>query len=76
MQYIELIASYYEEVTALIKSAKPPKAWWEKMKKKIKKNNPSYSDEQVRKTIGNIWYNKLSKSKRSELRKKEGKTLK
>lgn len=74
MQYMQLIEAYY--ISALVKSAKPPKKWWEKMKKKIRKNNPSYSDEIVRKTIGKIWYHELSKAKKSEIRKREGKSLK
>jgi hypothetical protein len=55
-------------------SLKPPKAWFAKMKKKIKKNNPKYTDEMVRKTVGDIWYHNLTKGKKSEIRKREGKT--
>jgi hypothetical protein len=43
-------------------SLRPPKKWWDEMHKRVKKNNPSYSDEQ-----------NLSKGKRAEIRKREGK---
>jgi hypothetical protein len=55
-------------------SKKPPKAWFDKMKKKIKKGNPSYTDEMIRKTIGDIWYHNLKKKKKVEIRQREGKT--
>jgi len=71
---MQLIEAIY--ISALVKSDKPPKKWWEKMKKKIKKSNPDYSAETVRKTIGDIWYHKISKAKKSEIRKREGKSLK
>ena len=51
-----------------------PKAWWDKMKKKIKKNNKKYSDERVNETVGEIWYNRLSDKKRKEIYKRHGKT--
>lgn len=50
----------------------PPKAWWDKMYKKVKDGNPSYSDERLRKTVGDIWYNKMSPSKKKKEVKKEG----
>lgn len=55
-------------------SLKPPKKWWDGMKKDVKKKNPDYSDEQIEKTIGDIWHNKLSKKKKEEIRGREGKT--
>lgn len=45
----------------------PPKGWWDKMQKEIKDGNPDYSQEQVDKTIGDIWYHKLDDKKRHEL---------
>jgi hypothetical protein len=54
------------------KSLKPPKKWWDKMVKQIKENNPKYSMDQISKTIGNIWYNKLSASKRKSIRERFG----
>ncbi len=57
-------------------SDRPPKDWWDSMYKKVKEGNPSYSEEQVRKTIGDIWYNKLSHGKQKTLRGREGKELK
>jgi hypothetical protein len=46
---------------------RPPKKWWNKMVKSIKKSMPRYNMEQVRKTIGNIWFNVLSPYKRREI---------
>jgi len=54
-------------------SLKAPKEFWDKMEKEVKKSNPDYSQEQVDKTIGDIWYN-LSIEKRKEIRSREGKT--
>jgi hypothetical protein len=51
---------------------RPPKDWWDKMEKKVKSGNPGYSQEQVDKTIGDIWHNKMSESKKREEVKKEG----
>ena len=42
------------------------------MVKQIKDNNPKYSMDQISKTIGNIWYNKLSASKRKSIRERFG----
>ncbi len=52
-------------------SERPPKHWWDEMEKEVKKGNPSYSKDQVDKTIGDIWYNKLTDAKRKELRSKD-----
>lgn len=54
-------------------SLKPPKKWWKKMTKEVKKGNPSYDEETVSKTVGKIW-SELSNSKKSEIRGREGKT--
>ena len=55
-------------------SLKPPKQWWEKMMLQIRQGNPSYSEETIEKTIGDIWYHNLTDSKRSEIRERYGKT--
>jgi hypothetical protein len=52
---------------------KPPKRWWYKMVKEIKEENPSYNIDQVKKTVGKIWYNRLSQEKRAEIIKREWK---
>jgi len=45
------------------------------MEAKVAKDNPGYSDEQVKKTVGNIWYNELSQYRRDKLTNKhEGTT--
>lgn len=52
---------------------RPPKEWWDSMEKEVRQGNPDYSEEQIRKTVGDIWYNKLSPSKkREETKKSEG----
>lgn len=67
------LSSASTEVIAVDPSKRPPKQFFDKMYSKIKKNNPSYSDEQIRKTIGSLWYHKMSKGKKVALRKREGK---
>lgn len=51
----------------------PPKAWWDEMYQEVKSGNPDYSEEQVRKTVGDIWYHKMSPAKKKkEVKKSEG----
>jgi len=54
-------------------SVKPPEKWFKMMSNDVKKKNPSYSDDQVQKTIGDIWYHKLTTAKKKEIRGREGK---
>ena len=54
-------------------SLKPPKEWFDKMTEKIRKTSPHYSEERIRKTIGDIWYNELTNAKRKEIRERYGK---
>jgi len=49
---------------------RPPKSWFDEKSEEVKKGNPDYSEEQVRKTVGNIWYNDLSQYRRNKLTKK------
>jgi hypothetical protein len=51
---------------------RPPKEWFDDMLKDVKDGNPEYSDERARKTVGDIWYNNLSDSKREEIYKRHG----
>lgn len=60
-------------VLAANPSLKPPKKWADEKLKEIKKGNPSYSEEQVHDTMGDIWYHKLDDAKRKEIRHREGK---
>lgn len=55
-------------------SAKPPKGWWDKKYQEVKQGNPDYSDEQIRGTVGSIWYQETSPSQKKTRREKEGKT--
>jgi len=59
---------FLTEATKKTGIKRPPKGWATKMLKDIKKKNPSYSAEKVRETMGSIWYNKLSDSKRKEIK--------
>jgi hypothetical protein len=53
---------------------RPPAEWASEMVEKIKKDNPDYTDEQARSTMGAIWHKNLSESKKQEITKrKEGK---
>jgi hypothetical protein len=54
-------------------SLKPPAEWWEKKVAEVKRSNPDYSDEQVRATVGSIWYKQMSKNQRKKRREDEGK---
>ncbi|MFW9872496.1 MAG: hypothetical protein ACFFG0_05280 [Candidatus Thorarchaeota archaeon] len=56
-------------------SAKPPKEFWNKKVKEVKKGNPDYTEEQINKTVGAIWRD-LSDSKKKEIREREGKKYK
>lgn len=53
-------------------SLKPPKRWFGKMKKKIKK--PGCGEECANKIVGSIWYRNLSQKKKQEIRGREGKS--
>lgn len=44
----------------------PSSEWQDAMKKRVKEDNPSYSDDQVSKTVGDIFYNKLSPAEREK----------
>ena len=50
------------------KDERPPKKWFDKMYKEIQEGNSGYSDEQIRATIGDIWYHDLSDAKKEEIR--------
>ena len=50
---------------------KPPSKWYAKMYKQIHKQNDTYSDEQLRNTIGDIWYHQLTPAKRKEIREEK-----
>jgi len=51
---------------------RPPKKWFDDMAAQVKEGNPDYDEEQVRATVGDIWYNELSDSKREEIYKRHG----
>lgn len=43
------------------------------MEKSISKQNPDYSEEVVRKIIGDIWYNDLTEKKRKSVIRRDRK---
>ena len=49
----------------------PPKKWWKKMEKEIKKHSPDYDDERVSSTIGDIWFHNLTEKKRNQIIKRD-----
>jgi len=53
------------------KKQRPPKKWFDKMKKEIKKNSPEYSEEQIAATIGDIWFHNLTEKKRKQISKRD-----
>lgn len=70
----KVIKSLIERV-GLVSEAKkvkktPPGKWWNKMVKEVKKNNKKLDEEAINAIVGDIWFNNLSSSKRTELGKK------
>lgn len=57
------------KVSAKLARKRPPKGWWAQMTREIRRKNPDYSDEQVAKTVGSIWYG-LSNSKVKDIKKR------
>lgn len=72
----KMSTSTLEQILSKEESAQPPKKWFKEMQKEVKQNNPDYTAEQVRKTVGDIWYHKLSEKKKKEIREREGKKYK
>lgn len=58
------------------KRKKPPKAWFDKMYAEVKAGNPEYSDEQVRATVGAIWYRNLSPGQKAKAKSMESDLMK
>lgn len=54
-------------------SLKPPKEWWNEMYSKIKKENPKLKDINIRRIVGNVWFNQMSTKSKKAKRKAEGK---
>jgi hypothetical protein len=52
---------------------KPPKAWWNKKEKEVKKDNPDYTEKQVSGTVGKIWWENMSEADRQKVLKTEKK---
>lgn len=77
---LDLLGLYEEAnvIDLLLKESKakhrPPKKWFNKMKKKIKKQNKDYSLETLNEIVGNIWYNRLSDKKRQQIYNRHGKS--
>jgi DNA-binding MarR family transcriptional regulator len=66
-----------DKLDAIVKEAaekqkrpRPPKAWFLKMEKEIKKGNPEYNKKKVKETIGALWFDKLSDKEVEKLLKK------
>jgi len=52
---------------------KAPKAWFDKMKKDVKKKNPDWDEKRVNEVVGDIWDNELSDAKRKKIYDRAGK---
>lgn len=65
-------ASLEIEINESDPSLKPSKKWFDRMHRKISKQNKDYDDKAVNAIIGGIWY-KLDTQKRKEIRGREGK---
>lgn len=70
LEITEKKAGIIAKVMQKLATPRPPKGWWDKMYSDVKKKNPSYSEDQVSKTIGNIWFNELSNYRRNEIKKR------
>jgi len=64
----DILRNLYKKSASV--NGRPPKAWWESIKKRIHTKNPSYTDEQIAKTIGNIWHNQLTDYRKKKLLEK------
>lgn len=58
-----------KKVAIKIARPRPPKDWWDKMVKEVKTKNPDYSEDQVSKTVGNIWHNQISDYRVQKIKK-------
>lgn len=61
-----------KEATNKEKVKKPPKSWMDKMREKVKKENPEYSAKMINETIGAEWYDKMSDKARDKVWKELG----
>ena len=50
-----------------LEDKRPPKAWWDACYKEVKKGNPEYNDEQIRKTCGMIYHQRGVREKMGDL---------
>ena len=70
------IANYFDDLIKKVakkeegKRPRPPKAWFDKMEKEMKKKEPSYSKKMIRETIGELWFDKLSDKEVNKLLKR------
>ena len=51
---------------------RPPKKWFDKMKRKAKKQYPKYSEKRINKIVAGIWYDYKSSTRKRILKKYEG----
>jgi hypothetical protein len=58
----------YHEVNA---APRPPKKWFWRMYKDVAEGSPHYSDEQVRSTVGSIWYHRIPETTRAQIMARE-----
>jgi len=49
---------------------RPPKKWFEKMKKRIKKQYPGRSEEDIARIVAGIWHKQYSQKTKEKLTRK------
>ena len=54
---------------------RPPKKWFDKMKRKVKKQYPTYSQKRINKIVAGIWYDYKSSTRKRILKQEGGKKV-
>ena len=54
---------------------RPPKKWFDKMKRKAKKQYPGYSEKRINKIVAGIWYDYKASTRKRILKQEGGKKV-
>ena len=54
---------------------RPPKKWFDKMKRKAKKQYPKYSQKRINKIVAGIWYDYKASTRKRILKQEGGKKV-
>jgi hypothetical protein len=55
---VSLLEAKADALLEKAEDERPPKEWWDYCVKTIKESNPDYTDEQVRRVCGSMWYHR------------------